>query len=377
MSRFVLPILMFLAAADFVSTPVRAEHGGPIVIAQQEESDRKKTEEGQEAERRKRKEEDARFAPTCDPLKTHVSSMLESAGTVVGSFNKALAALREVEKKLPSSCPERIKIFGGSIVSIAPCYNRAIYVKLADGGAFVWTGSTRKFNYAPPQESRQMIMGVADMPYFCVSSIQPVIVWSGMHIGEMALRNWDSSDNDRLIADRARLRARELAELDRYIAELDPKIQRNANDADALTARGISYYKKGDYVRAITDFDKVTTLQPRNAGAWNNRCGTRAAANRELQQALADCNESLKLAPKNANALDSRAMTYLRLGELAKSIADYDAALTASPTTASSYYGRGLAKRNKGDRVGGDADIAKAREINIEIAEEFANYGLK
>ena len=40
-------------------------------------------------------------------------------------------------------------------------------------------------------------------------------------------------------------------------------------------------------------------------------------------------------------------------------------------------YGRGLAKARKGDRNGGTADIAAAKAIKSDIADEFARYGLK
>ena len=39
-------------------------------------------------------------------------------------------------------------------------------------------------------------------------------------------------------------------------------------------------------------------------------------------------------------------------------------------------YGRGLAKRKKGDAAGGDADIAGAMAIQANIAVEYAKYGM-
>ena len=43
----------------------------------------------------------------------------------------------------------------------------------------------------------------------------------------------------------------------------------------------------------------------------------------------------------------------------------------------SSLYGGGLARQRTGDQAGGDADIAAARTIRPDIAEEMAQYGLK
>jgi hypothetical protein len=44
---------------------------------------------------------------------------------------------------------------------------------------------------------------------------------------------------------------------------------------------------------------------------------------------------------------------------------------------ASSLYGRGLAKRRRGDDAGGEADIAAARRLNLDIAVGHAGYGVR
>ena len=47
------------------------------------------------------------------------------------------------------------------------------------------------------------------------------------------------------------------------------------------------------------------------------------------------------------------------------------------PNFADSLYGRGLAKRKKGDATGGQADVAAAKALRPDVAEEFAKYGVK
>jgi hypothetical protein len=51
--------------------------------------------------------------------------------------------------------------------------------------------------------------------------------------------------------------------------------------------------------------------------------------------------------------------------------------LKVHPNTASSLYGRGVAKLRKGDSSGGNADIAAAKAIQVNIDEEFARDGVK
>jgi tetratricopeptide (TPR) repeat protein len=74
---------------------------------------------------------------------------------------------------------------------------------------------------------------------------------------------------------------------------------------------------------------RLFRTQVADARAWN-RCWMRAIVGR-LQSALADFNESLRLNPNSANALDSRGLIHLKLDELDLSIGDYDAALDINP----------------------------------------------
>ena len=64
------------------------------------------------------------------------------------------------------------------------------------------------------------------------------------------------------------------------------------------------------------------------------------------------------------------------MGKYEASIADYDAALQIDANKVSSLYGRGMAKRRKGDYSSGNIDIAAAKAIKPAITAEFSRYGL-
>jgi tetratricopeptide (TPR) repeat protein len=108
----------------------------------------------------------------------------------------------------------------------------------------------------------------------------------------------------------------------------------------------------------------------------NERCWDEAKAG-QLEAALADCEESLKLAPNAAPTLDSRAFVRLKMGEYDAAITDYDAALRLDPKLPTALYGRGLAKLRKGDVAGGHADIAAAQAMSADIAAEFERIGVR
>src|SRR6185312_4996999 len=95
---------------------------------------------------------------------------------------------------------------------------------------------------------------------------------------------------------------------DRAIQDYDHAIAINPKDADAFNNRGTTYRAKGQYDLAIQDYDQALRLTPNSAMALNNRCFAKALMG-QLEEALADCNESLRLRSGDANTLASRAFT--------------------------------------------------------------------
>jgi uncharacterized protein involved in outer membrane biogenesis/tetratricopeptide (TPR) repeat protein len=163
---------------------------------------------------------------------------------------------------------------------------------------------------------------------------------------------------------------------DPAIKALDQAIAANANDAVALWRRGQLMVLRGNYSLAIRDFDEVLRLRPNDPEALNNRCWARAILG-ELQMALRDCNEALAIRPSYTDALDSRGFVNLRIGQPNNALADYDAALRLNPKQASSLYGRGLAKVKTGKAADGQRDITAAKALQANIADEFANLGVR
>lgn len=150
----------------------------------------------------------------------------------------------------------------------------------------------------------------------------------------------------------------------------------SADQANAFYNRGRAYSRKGQFDRAIQDYDQAIKLKPDHASAFNNRCWERAIEGQQLEAALADCNEALRLRPNDANILGSRGLTYLKLKLNSASISDYDAALKITPDDATSLFGRGVARHRTGDKAGGDADIAAAKKKQNNIADDFAKWGV-
>src|SRR5262249_4155407 len=137
--------------------------------------------------------------------------------------------------------------------------------------------------------------------------------------------------------------------------------------------------RKGDHERAIADFTKGIELTDKSSQLWGQRCWSRAVIGKQLQEAVDDCDKAATLSPKISLIFAYRGFAYLKLGQFDKTLADYETAfaLTKSPDHADWLYVRGVAKLRKGDAAGGNADIASAKAMKADIADEYATYGLK
>ncbi|MBX7198045.1 MAG: tetratricopeptide repeat protein [Rhodospirillaceae bacterium] len=156
--------------------------------------------------------------------------------------------------------------------------------------------------------------------------------------------------------------------------DYDQAVHLSDTNSRALHNRAVLYGEQQRYDLALADLDRAIALDPDYANAWNARCWTKVLMG-DLSEAVGDCTQSLKLHAADAVTLASRALAYLKLKQPDQAIADYDAALKLTPQSASSLFGRGVAKRMKGDSTGA-TDIAAAEAINAGVAAQFEKYGV-
>jgi tetratricopeptide (TPR) repeat protein len=96
-----------------------------------------------------------------------------------------------------------------------------------------------------------------------------------------------ADDQDRLIAACTRF--------------LNDRGESQDNRAGAYNNRGGAWRDKGDLDRAIADYNEGIRLNPKDAAAYNNR-GNVWRDKGDLDRAIADYNEAIRLNPKDANA---------------------------------------------------------------------------
>jgi tetratricopeptide (TPR) repeat protein len=169
---------------------------------------------------------------------------------------------------------------------------------------------------------------------------------------------------------------RGLGRVTEAIADFTEVIRIKPKEAYGYIRRGTTYREMGKLKAAIEDYSVALDVDPTyRHEAYNNRCYARAIAG-DLNDALLDCNEALRIEVDSAT-LDSRGFTYLKLGRWDEAIGDFDAALAMDSKFAPSLFGRGVAKYKKGERDAGNADMADAKTIRGDIDTEFITYGVE
>jgi tetratricopeptide (TPR) repeat protein len=105
-------------------------------------------------------------------------------------------------------------------------------------------------------------------------------------------------------------------------------------------------------------------LSKRNQAVAYTSRGVEWRAKGQLDRAIADHTQAIKRDPNLSEAFYNRGNAYGDKGENDRAIADYDQAIRLNPKFAGAFNNRGLARRQKGDTVGGDADIARAKQLD-------------
>ena len=93
--------------------------------------------------------------------------------------------------------------------------------------------------------------------------------------------------------------------------------------------RGWEYDEKGDYRRAISDYDRAIELVQR-PNYYTNR-GLAYASLDELDRAIEDYDEAIRIDPKHATAWNNRGVAYEKKGELQRALRNLNEAIRLDP----------------------------------------------
>lgn len=143
----------------------------------------------------------------------------------------------------------------------------------------------------------------------------------------------------------------------RFALDLDPLHNR------AHIAMARIYMERHRFAEAVSEFDQAIPAYPRDAELYYHRANAQLAAGRG-EQALADYEKAVELAPKEAIYLASRGMAWHRVrNDAVKARADFGEAIRIDPKCHSAWYHRGLLDHEQGHLEGAEQDLRRATAI--------------
>ena len=140
--------------------------------------------------------------------------------------------------------------------------------------------------------------------------------------------------------------------------------------AEAYLNRGATYSQKGEFDKAISNYNKAIELNPKFAVAYLDRGFTYSKLG-EDDRAISDYNKAIEINPRYAMAFNNRGFTYRKKGDFDRAISDYNKAIEINPRYAVAYYNRGRAYYLKGEYDKSWEDVKKARDLGYKIPPKF------
>jgi tetratricopeptide (TPR) repeat protein len=140
--------------------------------------------------------------------------------------------------------------------------------------------------------------------------------------------------------------------------------------AETYFNRGVESSQKGDFKKAVSDYNKAIDVNPEFVVAYLNRGFTYSKMG-EYEKAISDYNKAIEINPRYAKAYYNRGFLYRKMGEYDKAISDCTKAIEIDPKYSLAYYNRGNAYYYKGEYENAWEDIKKARSLGYKVPSEF------
>jgi len=163
------------------------------------------------------------------------------------------------------------------------------------------------------------------------------------------------------------------------IALINSAIAFNRTNPDYFYARGLAYYRSGDFEASGKDFEKAIEMDPKQAnynyylGSIYQKLGDLNESTTHFQLAIAK-NDDSYMKIDEANALSHMGINHIKQRQFQEAIGVFDELIVKDPDNQAAYLNRGIAEGSLQQVEEACKDFARASELGSAAA---ANYSQK
>jgi tetratricopeptide (TPR) repeat protein len=121
-------------------------------------------------------------------------------------------------------------------------------------------------------------------------------------------------------------------------------VQKSPDKARPYSSLGVAYDEQGNFIQALSNFDKVIAINPSFTHAYFNR-GAFYEKQGNLTRALSDYNRAIEVDPNDAEAFYNRGNVHNKQNDPALALSDYDKAIRICPNYEKAYINRAVTIR--------------------------------
>ncbi len=144
---------------------------------------------------------------------------------------------------------------------------------------------------------------------------------------------------------------------------------------EKIAQKAIKATEKGNFSQAEVYWTELIASFPDNPAVWSNRGNVRIAQDK-LEDAIADFNQSIEIAPQYPDPYLNRGIAYERQQQWELALTDYNQALAINPQDSVAYNNRGNAKAGQEKWQEALTDYQKAVELAPDFSLARANLAL-
>lgn len=160
----------------------------------------------------------------------------------------------------------------------------------------------------------------------------------------------------------------EKGDYEKAIENYNMAILLNPLFSEAYFNRALSYYQLKNYDKSIADYTEAAELDPKNPIIFNNK-GDAYYRKQDYTSAIKDYDKAIMLNPNYLKAFYNRALSYASLEDYEKAVEDFSKVVQLKPDFAEAYHLRGLAYEYAGDLDSAIGDYEKAIQLSPELSE--------